>query len=229
MTREEEICKAAKVDDIGEVSDGFHTFNSLYEQRMILFAALVKVYKDKSWKSDRHEDGEYCFGGGWFIVGIDTPEGSYTYHYKNEYWDLFDCIILPRAKHWDGHTEADAEVRLMSLKPELKPKHGHWIPLNEKDCKCSICGKIIFTSGYDKTNKALIAKATNPYCRFCGAKMDGGVSNMKYYIIYEELYDSSSIHTMARFICIVEHKEIAEDFCKKNSRFYYEEVVIRED
>lgn len=113
-------CDAADVVEIpktgiGDLSDGYHTFNGLYEQRMILFAALVKAYKELSWKSYRHEDGEYCFGGGWFIVGIDTPEGSYTYHYKNEYWDMFDCQDVPRAKHWDGHTEADAETRLMSL------------------------------------------------------------------------------------------------------------------
>ena len=125
--REKAICEVANVSDIGEVSDGFHTFNGLYEQRMILFAALVKAYKDKAWKSYRHEDGEYCFGGGWFIVGIDTPEGSYTYHYENKYWNMFDCVDLPRAKHWDGHTEADAETRLMSLKPE-----PHWIPVTER-------------------------------------------------------------------------------------------------
>jgi len=112
------ICEVANVKDIGELSDGFHTFNALYEQRMILFAALVRAYKDKAWKSYRHEDEEYCFGGGWFIVGIDTPKGSYTYHYENKYWDMFDCIDLPRAKHWDGHTEVDARIRLMSLEPE---------------------------------------------------------------------------------------------------------------
>ena len=125
--REEAICEVAKVNSIGEVSDGFHTFNGLYKQRTILFAALVKAYKDKAWKSYRHEDGEYCFGGGWFIVGIDTPEGSYTYHYENKYWDMFDCIDLPRGKHWDGHTEADAETRLMSLQPEQR-----WIPCSER-------------------------------------------------------------------------------------------------
>ena len=128
--RIEAICKVANVKDIGELSDGFHTFNGLYEQRMILFAALVKAYKDKAWKSYRHEDGEYCFGGGWFIVGIDTPEGSYTYHYENKYWDIFDCIVLPRSKHWDGHTEADAETRLMSLQPEQQ-----WIPCSEMEPK----------------------------------------------------------------------------------------------
>ena len=114
--REEAICKVANVNSIGEVSDGFHTFNGLYEQRMILFAALVKAYKDKAWKSYRHEGGEYCFGGGWFIVGIDTPEGSYTYHYENKYFDLFDCEILDYGKHWDGHTEKDV-TRLLSLSP----------------------------------------------------------------------------------------------------------------
>lgn len=125
---EKAICEVAKVSDIGDVSDGFHTFNGLYEQRMILFAALVKAYRDKAWKSYRHEDGEYCFGGGWFVVGIDTPEGSYTYHYKNKYWDMFDCADLPKAKHWDGHTEADAETRLMSLAPAVP----RWIPCSER-------------------------------------------------------------------------------------------------
>ena len=124
------ICEVANIKDIGELSDGFHTFNALYEQRMILFAALVKAYKDKAWKSYRHEDGEYCFGRGWFIVGIDTPEGSYTYHYENKYWDMFDCVDLPRGKHWDGHTEADAETRLMSLEPERKTEE--WIPCSKK-------------------------------------------------------------------------------------------------
>lgn len=100
---------------IGEMSDGYHTFNGLYYQRMVLFAALVKAHKDKAWKSWRHEDGELCFGkDNYFIVGIDTPQGSYTYHYHGEHWDLFDCRELPVAKHWDGHTEKDV-TRLLSL------------------------------------------------------------------------------------------------------------------
>ena len=114
-SRIEAICEIANVKDIGDLSDGFHTFNGLYEQRMILFAALVKAYKDKAWKSHRHEDGELCFGGGWFIVGIDTPKGSYTYHYEDKFWTMFDCVELERSKHWDGHTEKDAMERLMSL------------------------------------------------------------------------------------------------------------------
>lgn len=112
--REEAICKVAGIKDIGDLSDGFHTFNQLYYQRMMLFATIVKQNRGRAWKSLRHEDGELCFGGGWFIVGIDTPEGSYTYHYKDNYYSLFDCVELERAKHWDGHTEKDV-TRLLSL------------------------------------------------------------------------------------------------------------------
>ena len=112
---------------IGEVSDGYHTFNGLYYQRMVLFAALVKQNKDKAWKSLRHEDGELCFGGGWFIVGIDTPSGSYTYHYEDNFWSMFDCQELPVAKHWDGHTEKDV-TRLLSL-ADVQPV------VRCKDCK----------------------------------------------------------------------------------------------
>lgn len=104
---------------IGEMSDGYHTFNGLYYQRMVLFAALVKQNKDSAWKSRKHEDGELCFGGGWFIVGIDTPDGSYTYHYEDKDWEMFECEELPVGKHWDGHTEDDV-TRLLSL-PELRP------------------------------------------------------------------------------------------------------------
>ena len=116
LKRRKAICEAAHVDEIDDVSDGFHTFRQLYYQRMMLFAAIVKQNKDKAWKSLRHEDGELCFGGGWFIVGIDTPEGSYTYHYENNYFSLFDCEELERGKHWDGHTEKDV-TRLLSLSP----------------------------------------------------------------------------------------------------------------
>ena len=120
IKRRKAICEAAHVDEIDDVSDGFHTFRQLYYQRMILFAAIVKQNKDKAWKSLRHEDGEYCFGGGWFVVGIDTPEGSYTYHYENKYFNLFDCEILDYGKHWDGHTEKEV-TRLLSL-PSAQPE-----------------------------------------------------------------------------------------------------------
>jgi hypothetical protein len=106
-------------EDMGEVSDGYHTFNQLYHQRAILFATIVNQNKNLAWKSYKHSDGNYCFdsNGEWFIVGIDTPEGSYTYHYQKEYWDYFECKELECGKEWDGHTEEDV-TRLLSLKQE---------------------------------------------------------------------------------------------------------------
>lgn len=103
-------------EDKGEISDGYHTFNQLYHQRAILFATIVNQNKDKAWKSFKHSDGHYCFDedGEMFIVGIDTPKGSYTYHYHKKYWDYFDCKELEYGKVWDGHTEEDV-TRLLSL------------------------------------------------------------------------------------------------------------------
>ena len=121
LKRRKAICDIAGVKEIDDVSDGFHTFRQLYYQRMMLFAAIVKQNKGKAWKSLRHEDGELCFGGGWFIVGVDTPEGSYTYHYEDNYFSLFDCEELDRSKHWDGHTEKDV-TRLLSL-PSFSRDH----------------------------------------------------------------------------------------------------------
>ena len=155
------ICEIAGVSDIEHLSDGFHTFRQLYYQRMMLFATIVKQNKGRAWKSLRHEDGELCFGGGWFIVGIDTPEGSYTYHYEDNYFSLFDCKELERSKHWDGHTEKDV-TRLLSLPTiEAEPrKHGHWIIKNGRGY-CSECNQ-----SYD-----ILGGTISNYCSNCGAKM----------------------------------------------------------
>lgn len=100
--------------DSGELSDGYHTFNQLYHQRAMLFATIVNQNSDKAWKTHKYEDGEPCFGGGWFLVTVDTPKGAYGYHYEDKYWDLFKCKELEIAKHWDGYTEEDVG-RLFSL------------------------------------------------------------------------------------------------------------------
>lgn len=102
------------IENIGEISDGYHTFNDLYYQRLILFAALVNTFHELSWKTKRHNDGKECFGGGWFLVGINTPEGPYTYHYEMKDWDLFKCKEIDKSPKWDGHTDKDV-TRLLSL------------------------------------------------------------------------------------------------------------------
>lgn len=63
----------------------------MYDFRREYNAALVNTGVWKAHKSHRHHDGELCFGGGWFIVMIDTPFGQISNHYENEYWDEFHC------------------------------------------------------------------------------------------------------------------------------------------
>ena len=54
---------------------------------------------------------------GMFIVGIETPAGSATYHYDiDPYWDMFDVKELERAPKFDGHTPNDAIGRISSLR-----------------------------------------------------------------------------------------------------------------
>jgi hypothetical protein len=100
------------VDNLSQISDGSHTFDELYFHRMTLFAVICNTYSNLAWKSRLHEDGTMF--DDYFIVGIKTPEGEYSYHYHKDYWDKFNVQELPNAPHWDGHKPEDV-VRLMSL------------------------------------------------------------------------------------------------------------------
>ncbi|HEL1905471.1 WDGH domain-containing protein [Streptococcus suis] len=97
----------------GDISDGSHTFNELYYHRMVLFLVIMKYNKRLSWKSKKHYDGTMY--DDYFIVGINTPKGQFTYHYHIDYWGMFDGIQeIPNAPKWDGHKPDDV-TRLFSL------------------------------------------------------------------------------------------------------------------
>jgi len=34
--------------------------------------------------------GEYCFGGGWFLVVAVLPTGQISNHYELKHWDLLN-------------------------------------------------------------------------------------------------------------------------------------------
>lgn len=112
-------CKTIKID--GECDcDGYHTFDELYEFRKIYNATLFNEWTSKGiyevHKSERHFDGEECFGGGWFIVVAILPTGQIANHYEMKDWGLFRCISCKKAKYeFDGHTPEDVLARLKSL------------------------------------------------------------------------------------------------------------------
>lgn len=96
----------------GDTSDGYHTFNELYYHRMMLFAVICNTYKEKAWKSKLHADGTMY--DNYFIVGITTDEGDYTYHYHLDNWDYFNVSEIPNSPEWDGHKPEDV-TRLLTL------------------------------------------------------------------------------------------------------------------
>jgi hypothetical protein len=100
------------VESTKQISDGHHTFKELYYHRMILFSIICSQNKEKAWKSWKHDDGTMFDDD--FIVGIHTTQGHYTYHYKKEYWNLFEVTELKFAPKWDGHKPEDI-TRLLSL------------------------------------------------------------------------------------------------------------------
>lgn len=93
-----------------EVKDAYHTMDELYDHRTVLFAAICRIYRNRTWKSKRHSDGSS--EEGWFIAGIDTPYGQASYHQKIEYWDMFVCKELDKAPLYDGHTPSEALERM---------------------------------------------------------------------------------------------------------------------
>jgi len=130
-------------DERGEISDGFHTFYELYTFRMAYNALLfnewakqikketkfgknykgetIEIVVSKSYKYDvhksiRHNNGELCFGGGWFVVVAILPSGQITNHYKMEHWSKFKIPELEKAKYeFDGHTSQDVLIRMLDL------------------------------------------------------------------------------------------------------------------
>lgn len=122
-----------------EISDSYHTFKELYDIILAynvalfnewgkeylkyleevkqgwshMFPVYPKYQVHKSWK---HNDGELCFGGGWFIVAAVLPTGQISKHYEAKYWDLFKIPETEKALFpFDGHTTQDCIERLKKL------------------------------------------------------------------------------------------------------------------
>lgn len=104
----------AKIENI---SDGYHTFAELYEFRKVynavLFNEWAKQGKYQVHKSEKHHDGELCFGGGWFIVVALLPTGQISNHYEMNCWALFQIPAKEKALFpFDGHSPSDVISRL---------------------------------------------------------------------------------------------------------------------
>ena len=141
--------------DIGEVSDGYHTFNELYEYRMLYNAALFNEFAKQGLydvhKSRKHSDGEYPFGdSNWFIVMAELPTGQISNHYEMKDWDKFQIPEKPLANKWDKHSPRDVAERLTSF---TTPKKEY--PKTYEKC-CKVLGfentELVFEDDYRDIN-----------------------------------------------------------------------------
>lgn len=125
--------------DMRSPSDGYHTFDELYDHRITLYIALCRACfsmdlvasaakeagaKNISsppfniWRSKYHSDGEICFGTGTqYVLGIGKEKGTQiTYHIPVERWSETDFAeTLEKAPEYDGHTSADVITRLKNI------------------------------------------------------------------------------------------------------------------
>ena len=100
------------MSDKGKISDGYHTFDELYHHRMVLFSIICNQNGHLAWKSRLHHDGTMY--DNYFIVGIKTPLGDYSYHYHMDNWDAFNVFEYDNAPEFDGHKPSDID-RLYSI------------------------------------------------------------------------------------------------------------------
>jgi hypothetical protein len=100
-------------DDKSQISDGYHTFEELYDHRHALFIALANSHPEISWKSREHEEGGDEMYEDYFIAGMHLPTGQASYHLPLKLWDKLKVKEYKRAPKWDGHTSQDVIERIL--------------------------------------------------------------------------------------------------------------------
>lgn len=104
-----------------QVSDGYHTFDELYEHRFNLWIALCRSHAEFHhrsnnlvWRSKLNSNGTSY--PGWFLLGMGYKAGEQiTYHLPLSRWDECDFAKELDIPEFDGHTAADVFERLKRL------------------------------------------------------------------------------------------------------------------
>ena len=96
-----------------DIADRHYTIRQLYEHRLMLFKIICHTYSHLAWKTNRHFDGDMFNDS--FLVGITTPLGNATYHFKKEHYDEFEVIEIEKGPKYDGYTPDDVINRINSL------------------------------------------------------------------------------------------------------------------
>lgn len=101
--------------DMGETSDGYHTFNELYDHRCLLWInlCLKSDLKHKSyWVRDHLPE--------WDLL-VYEGQARISYHIPNKYRELYeDRLTEIKELEFDGHTSSDVLRRLENLARSAK-------------------------------------------------------------------------------------------------------------
>ena len=96
--------------DTADVSDGYHTFNELYNHRHLLWINLLHCNPTQAFKTRKDDNNKTM--DGWFIAGMYTDYGQITYHLPDEYWPLLNVCEIEKNFDYDGHSSLDTLKRL---------------------------------------------------------------------------------------------------------------------
>lgn len=113
------LIKTNKIDS-GKISDGYHTFDELYDHRVTIYIVLCKILSEKMnnyvWRSKRYHSDKIPQKN-WFLLGINESKGiQITYHLPISKWKETEFAkTLFCAPEWDGHTSKDVLKRLKKL------------------------------------------------------------------------------------------------------------------
>lgn len=219
--------KEETMEDKGNISDGYHTFNELYEYRMLynasMFNELAKQGLYDVHKSKRHSDGTTPFGDeNWFIVQAELPTGQISNHYEIKDWDLFNVPEKEKANSYDGHTPQDVAKRLRKF---LTPKPSY-PKTYEECCKVLCCKPIVGFAGLDDDEENLygnfiaLKRCRDAYWKIAGEQMDLGKpwepdytdDNVKYIIGVHRNHLDLNITIERNYILIFPTEEIRDEF-----------------
>lgn len=93
----------------GDISDGYHTFDELYEHRIALFIRLCHS-RNECYIQKEHFKG-------WDAVYLNLPEGQISYHIPVKYREYLPYnIIEVGSDFYDGHTSQQVLDRLVFWK-----------------------------------------------------------------------------------------------------------------
>lgn len=134
------------------VYNEYDNVDKLNPSETVLFAALCNTFSNISWKSKFDVNGKRFFDGKWFVVGLNSSNGTYKYFCELTCWH--DFKIPTKQKEENRNIDDDTKMKkLLSL------GHGSNQELHifdEPNCKWSTYKKDPVRMACDTINHTLI-------------------------------------------------------------------------